>query len=290
VNPTQPLILNFDNSVDEISDAIRIDLVSWQEAIRFGATRKVFFDFTSRFDQLLPKSYGTALLGSGDYHHLSWPLIERCKNKGPFQVVIFDNHPDNMRFPWGIHCGSWVRRVAMLPYISHVHVVGITSKDIGLGATWEQYWAPLLTNKLTYWSMNVDVGWAESIGLGRAFRGYMTPNELIDGFLRELPRGPTYLSIDKDVLAPTEVKTNWDQGRLLETHLMQVIHALRSQIIGSDITGEISQYHYQTWWKRWLSALDGQTEIPTGQLSTWQKDHHMLNQRLLAAITTSNLT
>ena len=284
------LILNFDHSVGDVNDASQIDLTAWQETIRFGASVKTFSKFVNCLNHLLPQTYGTALLGSGDYHHLSWPLIERYENKGPFQVVIFDNHPDNMRFPWRIHCGSWVRRVALLPYVSHVHVVGITSHDIGLGAAWEQYWGPLLKGKLTYWSMQVDVRWANYIGLGQAFRSYATPDALIAGFLQELPRQPTYLSIDKDVLALTEARTNWDQGQLLERHLMQTIDALRSHIIGSDITGEVSQWRYQTWWKRLFSALDGQKAIPMEQLKAWQRDHHALNQRLLAAIAGSRLS
>ena len=70
-------------------------------------------------------TYGTAealsvLLGSGDFHHLSLPLVElearrQRSRAGSLRVVVLDNHPDNMRFPLGVHCGSWVGRAAALP-------------------------------------------------------------------------------------------------------------------------------------------------------------------------------
>src|SRR6185437_14562738 len=121
--------------------------------------------FTAQLDAQLPAQYGTVFTGSGDFHHLSWPLIARLKPAQSIQVVVLDNHPDNMRFPFGVHCGSWVRRVAALPFVEHVHVLGITSHDIGAGHAWENYLAPLLRGKLTYWSMGVDTGWSRRLGI-----------------------------------------------------------------------------------------------------------------------------
>ena len=63
-------------------------------------------------------------MGSGDFHHVSYLLIERLRRLGrQIQVVVFDNHPDNMRYPFGIHCGSWVWHVSRLPFVERVHVV-----------------------------------------------------------------------------------------------------------------------------------------------------------------------
>jgi hypothetical protein len=285
----KPLVLDFDRSAGAIAGASFIDLAEWQEEIRFGCTLKTFNKLRVVLDASLPAEYGTVLLGSGDYHHLSWPLIERCKDRGPFQVVLFDNHPDNMRFPFGVHCGSWVRKVAMLPYVSHVHVLGITSGDIGLAHAWENYWRPLMAGKLTYWSMDVDVSWARYVGLGSAFRSFPDPDTLIAEFLAtQKEAGATYLTIDKDVLAEEAVQTNWDQGCMLEPHLLSVIEALRGKIIGSDITGEVSSWQYVTKWKKHLSAMDGQDDIPQEKLDAWQVEQQVLNQRLLAAITDSS--
>lgn len=287
-----PVILDFDNSVGLVEGAARIDLNDWQETVRFGCSLKSFRNFTSFLQTKFPSEYGTVLTGSGDFHHLSWPLIELQKDKGPFQVILFDNHPDNMRFPFGIHCGSWVNKVASLPYVSHVHVLGVTSSDISFKSIFEQYWSPLLKGKLTYWCMDVNVKWASYIGLGKAFRRFDNPDELIKNFILEQkgtdksPKkiAPTYLTIDKDVLSITEVNTNWDQGRMLEKHIISVIEMLSGNIIGSDITGDVSVWHYNSWWKKKLSALDGQQEIPQHELQLWQRDQQALNQRLLTAL------
>lgn len=286
-----PLILNFDNSNGMIPGASVMDLASWQDIIRFGCSFKNFRKFCRRLDGQFPTDYGTVLLGSGDYHHLSYYLIDRLSrehfSKGAsFQVVVFDNHPDNMRFPFGIHCGSWVSHVARLPQVSHVHVLGITSADIGLGHAWENRLSPLFARKLTYWCMDVNVGWANMLGLSQAFRCFNTPDELVSAFISEQQHqsDPVYLSIDKDVLSEKCVRTNWDQGRFSEEQLFLSIAALKDRIVGSDITGEVSVWTYASWWKRCLSRMDGQDHITESEMGLWQKEQQALNRRLLSML------
>jgi hypothetical protein len=283
----RPVVLDIDHSVGALPDRLVLPLEHWQESIRFGCSLATMRRFRSMLDELLPARYGTVFTGSGDFHHLSWPLIARLITPAPFQVVVLDNHPDNMRFPFGVHCGSWVRRVAMLPMVSHVHVLGITSSDIGAGHAWENYLTPLLRKKLTYWSMGVDTGWARRFGLAHAFRGFDSPAAMVDAFveLQRTQRMPAYLSIDKDAFAPEVAHTNWDQGRLLATHALALIDSLRNGLVGSDINGEVSHYRYRSWWKRKLSAMDEQPEIDPAKLADWQAQQHALNLQLLAAIT-----
>jgi len=281
-----PVVLDIDSSVGELPNRVVLPLTQWQETVRFGCSLGAFARFRQELDALLPASHGTVFTGSGDFHHLSWPLIARLTVEAPIQVVVLDNHPDNMRFPFGVHCGSWVRRVAALPFVEHVHVLGITSHDIGAGHAWENYLAPLMRGKLTYWSMGVDTGWAKWLGLARAFRSFATPEALVDAFV-EAQRGRrqgTYLTIDKDVFAPEVARTNWDQGRLQLHHALALITSLRPRLIGSDINGEVSHYRYQAWWKRKLSALDEQPAIDPAQVAAWQAQQHALNLKLLAAI------
>ena len=71
---------------------------------------------------------------------------------------------------------------------------------------------------------------------------------------------------------------------MLEKHIIKIIDMLSGKIIGSDITGEVSVWNYNTWWKKKLSALDGQEDIPQNQLIHWQKEQQAINTRLLAAI------
>lgn len=282
----RPLVLDIDQSVGPLAERLVIPLSHWQESLRFGCSLGTLARFRRGLEEAWPEGAATAMLGSGDFHHLSWPLIGRVPATRPFQVVVLDNHPDNMRFPFGVHCGSWVRRVAELPQVGHVHVVGITSRDIGVAHAWENYLAPLRRGRLSYWSVGVDVSWAARVGLAGAFHGFDNVAAMVQAFgslQRAQPR-PTYLSIDKDVFAPGVARTNWDQGQLQLDDALAIIASLRGGLVGSDITGEISAYRYRSWWKRRLSALDGQPAVDGRELGRWQAQQHALNERLLEAI------
>ncbi|MBS7816888.1 arginase family protein [Wohlfahrtiimonas chitiniclastica] len=277
-----PLILDFDHSVS-LEHATTIDLSSWQEAIRFGSSLKTYQQLSHYLARILPSNYGTVFMGSGDYHHISTLLIERMPIDEPFDVVIFDNHPDNMRFPFGIHCGSWVAHIAKLPQVHHIHVLGITSNDIGIAHSWENHLRPLYGDKLTYWSMKVNTRWAQWMGLKKAFQSFETGDDLIHTFLQMQANStrPVYLSIDKDALSDQVVQTNWDQGILEARHMMAVIDAIKPRLIGSDVTGDVSEYTYQTGWKRLLSRLDQQAPIPLDKLTAWQATQNAFNKSIL---------
>ena len=181
-----------------------LPLAHWQESIRFGCSLATMRRFRTTLDELLPADHGTVFTGSGDFHHLSWPLIARLAHAAPFQVVVLDNHPDNMRFPFGVHCGSWVRKVALLPQVSHVHVLGITSSDIGAGHAWENYLdaaAPRQAELLEHRGRHA-AGRAR-LGLAHAFHGFDTAEAMVDAFVeaQRTQPAPSYLSIDKDVFA-----------------------------------------------------------------------------------------
>ena len=211
--PSPPVILDFDGSVLPVAEGERrIPLGSWQEAIRFGCTRRAF----SALEAVLPVDCGCAFMGSGDFHHVTLiPLRRLCRRLPPasLDVVVFDNHPDNMRYPFGIHCGSWVSHAALQPSVRRVHVIGITSGDIGLAHAWENRLTPFLRRKLTYWSVGTDAAWLRLIGRAECCRSFGSADELVRGLLPALAdAGNIYLSIDKDVFAEDVVKTNWDQG------------------------------------------------------------------------------
>jgi hypothetical protein len=282
----QPIVLDVDGSVGPLANRLVLPLREWEESIRFGCSLGRLRRFGAMLDEAMPPIHGTVFLGSGDFHHLTWQLVERVRGSERFQVVVLDNHPDNMRFPFGVHCGSWVRRVAMLPRVSHVHVIGITSSDIGRGHAWENYLGPLRARKLTYWSTNVDTTWATKVGLGHAFRSHASSSDMVDAFvgMQANRTEPVYLSIDKDAYAADVARTNWDQGTLSEAGGAAILDAVRGRVIASDVTGEISRYRYKSWWKRRLSAMDGQEEIDAMRIAQWQAEQHALNERLLTLI------
>lgn len=281
-----PVVIDLDGSVGPLPDARVLAMRDWEEAVRFGCSLATLRLFETALAAQLPASHGTVFMGSGDFHHLTWPLIARLAPARPVEVVVLDNHPDNMRFPFGIHCGSWVRRVAALPHVAHVHVVGITSNDIGARHAWENYLTPLRRGRLTYWSLGVDTRWARRLGIAARFRGFPDADALVGAFVeyQRRNRQPTYLSIDKDVFHPDTARTNWDQGQFRLPHALAVIDALCAPLAGSDVNGEVSHHVYRTWWKRRLSALDQQPAIDPAQLAAWQARQHALNLQLLDAI------
>lgn len=284
---SEPAILDFDNSLQPLPGCRRIPLQDWQERIRYGCSLR---DLTALEDTLNQHNLGlpdVAFLGSGDFHHVSFLLIRRMEAKRPIQVVIFDNHPDNMRYPWGIHCGSWVHHVCRLPFVSRVTVIGIASNDIRWNHLLENYLLPLYAGKLYYLCLAPISRLAHLLGLStmRDFRvGEESLPQKIVSYLRDGDRDPIYLSIDKDVLSSQAVQTNWDQGILTEEELIRSVECLKPYVIAADITGDISFYSYRKRWKKLLSKLDGQSLTPPAHLDQLQEKHHQINEKLLKVL------
>lgn len=276
------LILDFDQSVLPLAGSERMPLGAWQEGVRFGCTLKMLRSLAA---EIGPAAAGrsTVFLGSGDFHHVSHALIQRQAGSGDMlQVVVFDNHPDNMRYPFGIHCGSWVSHVGRLPRVACVHVLGITSADVGVAHAWENRLGPLRQGKVRYWCVGPDLGWMKFLGIAGC-RSFGSIAEMLDAFAAHIDAtaGPVYLSIDKDVLAPGEARTNWDQGVMRMDELGAAIRMLQGRIVASDITGDVSLHRYRSRLKRLLSGLDAQPEIAPDALLEWQTQHQAINRQLL---------
>ena len=278
-----PLVLDFDASVLALPGEQRIALSDWQETIRFGCRLKTLRALDTRLAPYLNTINGPVFMGSGDYHHVSFLLIDRLRQlREPVRVVVFDNHPDNMRYPFGIHCGSWVWHVSRLPHVASVEVLGITSTDVESGHAWENHLRPLRQNKVRYGCVGRDVGLLQKLGAQGA-RSYASTAQLLEAFAASLPTSsaPIYLSIDKDVLSPLDVQTNWDQGGMRWSELGAMVDLLRDRLVGCDVTGDVSVYRYRSYFKRLLSGLDQQPDIPPQQLADWQAAQHLLNLDLL---------
>ncbi|MDR0233255.1 MAG: hypothetical protein LBI31_00345 [Zoogloeaceae bacterium] len=280
------LVLNLDDSGGGLPGSMEIDLSEWQEAIRFGCSWRVWRDFRASLEPGLPKEHGFVLLGSGDFHHVSFMLIERQRAREGLHVLVCDNHPDNMRFPFGIHCGSWVSHVADLPHVARIDVVGIHSPDVGWRRAWENRLGPLYRGRLRYWTIGAKTGWLRALGLRDAARNFGDAKSLVSALRRELSAtdAPLYLSIDKDVLHERVARTNWDQGSFTLDDLLGVVAAARPRLVGGDITGEVSVYRYRARWKRLLSALDAQPAIAPDDLILWRRQQLEVNRALLEAI------
>ena len=284
-----PLILDFDRSVPPLSeDEIRLDLHDFQESIRFACSSGTLKKFAARLEGLMPTEHGCVFLGSGDYHHLTLPLLKRLIKKSPgrrIDLLLCDNHPDNMRYLFGIHCGSWVYHAARLEAVRHIHVLGISSGDIGLAHCWENHLWPLLKKKLTYWSVGRKPSWLELPGLAGCHKNFKNPDQLMEKFLPQAAKlRNIYLSIDKDVLRPEAVRTNWDQGTFEAGHLEALIKDRAGNILAADITGDVSIYRYKNKLKRWISLLDAQKAPDPALLEQWREQQRKMNKMLLECL------
>lgn len=281
-----PLILDFDQSVLPLPGSTTLDLSGWQETIRFGCTKKSINKLALAIAPSLQKMPPVVFMGSGDYHHITWLLLEQYREFGePIQVIVFDNHPDNMRYPWGIHCGSWVYHASKLPFVAQVNVLGIASTDVEVFHSVENHLSGLYSGKIRYWCIGRDLGWMRTLGI-RQSNSFDSCADLLQAFETHLKavKLPIYLSIDKDVLAPQDAHTNWDQGVMRLSEMLRAMDLMQGRVIGSDVTGEISVYQYRSRFKQFLSDLDSQPEIAATDLIRWQTEHQVINQKIIAQL------
>lgn len=285
---TTALSLDFDGSVLPLPGVRALPLSEHQETIRFGCRMKELRALAAELAPVLEPRPPVVFLGSGDYHHVSLPLVERLQTtmQTNVQVVVFDNHPDNMRYPFGIHCGSWIWHVSRLPFVERVHVAGITSGDVEGLHVLENHLGALRSGKVRYYTVGRNLRGLQRLGV-RASRSFSSIAEALEALKGSLTAAPVYLSIDKDVLAPDVVQTNWDQGVMRLEELLDAIAMLQGRVIGSDITGDVSSYRYRSRFKRFLSGLDAQPDVGAASLREWQEGHQRVNERLLSAITST---
>lgn len=280
-----PLVLDFDRSVHGLGpDEVRLDLEDWQEALRFSCSWADFERFEAKHP--LPPDHGCLFAGSGDYHHLSLlPLKRLAASKSPLEVVVCDNHPDNMRYPFGLHCGSWVRWASALPGVSHIHVLGISSSDVNWSHAWENNLRPLMSGRLTYWCIGREAAWLRLLGRPEGCRSFAAADDLMEAFLKTAEGlSRVYLSIDKDVFSPETVRTNWDQGCWEKRHLGELINALAGRLAGADVTGEVSAHNYRGLFKKVLTRLDRLEKPEPSRIKEWQAGHLELNLEILSML------
>src|SRR3990170_5033551 len=146
------LIIDFDGSVSLPFKADRLDMRNREEEIRYSASFNHFKILENEIKEQI-KNHKIFFLGSGDFHHVSYLLIKNII-KEPFQVIVFDNHPDNMVFPFGIHCGSLVYHASKLPNVLNTAVFGIASADTKGINILQNHYSAIKTGKVKYYCLS----------------------------------------------------------------------------------------------------------------------------------------
>ena len=73
-----PLILDLDGGVLPLPQAQTLALPQWHDPLRFACRNATLDRFAAEVLAPLPAQLGTVMLGSGDFHHLSLPLLRHA--------------------------------------------------------------------------------------------------------------------------------------------------------------------------------------------------------------------
>lgn len=193
------------------ADAV-VDLIG-VKGVRFCGEIKDFIGLNKKLSAL---KTGISFLGTGDFHHLCLHFLSKLPVE-PL-LLLFDHHSDMMKpLPGTISCGSWAMVALMDRKVKKCIAVGVNPKD-------EVFAGFAAEDKAAFFPENI-------------------PHEKkVSGVVEELLKHaePVYISIDKDVLAPDEAYTNWDQGSLKLDELVDFLKVIKKakSIIGADICGE----------------------------------------------------
>jgi len=252
------IILNFDNSVtrqDKLLEMFRpevVELTDIAPLIRIGCRSSCYERLLSRLDDVYRFKDDPPLTftGSGDFHHVSLAILRRMPE--PFNLVVFDSHPDWIRHVPIVHCGAWLDRAAKLPNLRRMYHFGVHHDISG---PWLLF-TPLRLmrgGKLRVFPAREG----ESLALRRrapckAIHRHEGDTAIeiflantLSRHLDEMCRHPVYISIDKDVFYNGEAITNWQGGllRVGEVHkiLKAIFHHPHFRPAGMDIGGDYSE-------------------------------------------------
>jgi arginase family enzyme len=235
-------------------DAQVIDARDLGPRLRLWASRRAMAAFAERLAAAgEPAGSGPVLtlLGSGDYHHLTAALLAGIAE--PFTLLHFDNHPDWVRWAPRHHCGGWINRALDLDTVVRAVTIGPCSGDL----SWPEFKggnvAALADGRLELFPWrHAPTAVLRRIGKGASFRQvgrrvvWRNAAEDWPVFLEELhariPTNAIWISIDKDVLRPTDAGTNWDQGEMPLGALLDGLQRLArgKRVLGADLCGNYS--------------------------------------------------
>ena len=273
-------ILDLDHSltaqepiVQRLADgrATRLDLLELGPQLRLWSTERNYQRFTQRLQQRPKRSTQRPevfFVGSGDYHHLTPALLSNLPE--PITLIHFDNHPDWVRFAPRRHCGSWINRALKLPNIKRIVTLGPCSDDLqnpqlkggNLGALrrGDLQLFPWQHAPTKVWGRIGDGAGHEQRENHLHWRNLADQDwpSFLDNLIQSLPTEAIWITVDKDVLASEDAATNWDQGGMRLTHLLQAIRVLATskRVLGIDICGEFAKAPHHNLLKRWEAKSD----------------------------------
>ena len=172
-------------------------------------------------------------IDNGNYHYMSAITLEMVKE--PFSLVVFDHHPDMQPPMFGdiLSCGGWVLyALENNPNIKDVHIIGADRKLIDD--------LPDDVRERAHFYDISDVFEKRVDGESASCNDYDDIDDLKKCVILPETQFPFYISVDKDVVTPDEITTNWDQGEMRVSELLATIDRFfdERKVIGVDICGE----------------------------------------------------
>lgn len=162
---------------------------------------------------------GIHFVDSGNTHYMSKLWTDRIAEN--FSLVVFDHHSDMQppAFAGVLSCGSWLKdALDSNPFLRSVLLVGVgESSAAEIGEAYREKVRIDLERDVS------DAAFPENFSFPERFFDF-----------------PVYISVDKDVLAESELKTNWDGGSLSVKNLFKLLEMIfaRGKVLGVDICGE----------------------------------------------------
>ncbi|MDD4878758.1 MAG: arginase family protein [Candidatus Nanoarchaeia archaeon] len=192
-----------------------------------------------------------ALSSHGSYHHLTYGLCKRAdKLSTEYGYIHIDRHNDmfgmvmDKRIP-EIHCGMFVGKIC--------ENTNVGKRKFRPDVFFVGSCVPLLEGLLSPQAIHYAFTGTKDSAL----------SDLLCSFDRHLDRLPedVYISIDLDVLAPSEVRTAWDRGSMTAGRLYELVEKIKSRkaIISADIIGYTTD-------DTPFSAYDGEYDILTSDI------------------------
>ena len=240
-------IFDIDNSITAQSDFLKRfstktntkSLLSFQRIARLWCDASAFKKLSSAMQ--LPNINQFALLGSGDFHHLTLALLQQ--HQTPLTLVLFDNHPDWMRPPHQYHCGTWIYAAARLPQVARIVIVGLENGDL-CGKKFQDGDIESYINQkivlLPYTAVEASISAERTVTLQSQLKTSLKAG--VQEILKHISTQNVYVSVDKDCLRVEDAITNWEQGTLPLETVTACIAAIRENhaIVGADTVGDYS--------------------------------------------------
>jgi hypothetical protein len=160
--------------------------------------------------------------------------------------------------------------------VKRISVIGITSEDLNGLNILQNHYSSMRSGKVHYYPFKKVGKLIQSLSRHNIHPFPIENRNQCLNMVKKIAEEvklPFYLSIDKDVCTKEDLPTNWDQGILKSSELLQMVSTLRPHLVAMDVVGGMSSVPASTPLKKILRYLDGESsESPSPEQSKLHQD------------------